>query len=152
MHTIDASFGMPHLPLRNYLEVTVANPLNGCTQLEEGQRHLETLVVVQRGDCTFAQKVAIVQSTGAIGVLVVNNDDKMITLMVCGVADSCSEITIPALMIDRINGEDFLSEVRWYLSMLEVSHVNSYLLWMDVTNNDASCTRNTANASYRLSF
>lgn len=48
---------------------------------------------------------------------------------VCGVADSCSEITIPALMIDRINGEDFLSEVRWYLSMLEVSHVNSYLLW-----------------------
>ena len=55
-------------------------------------------------------------------------------------------------MIDRINGEDFLSEVRWYLSMLEVSHVNSYLLWMDVTNNDASCTRNTANASYRLSF
>lgn len=84
MHTIDASFGMPHLPLRNYLEVTVANPLNGCTQLEEGQRHLETLVVVQRGDCTFAQKVAFVQSTGAIGVLVVNNDDKMITLMVRG--------------------------------------------------------------------
>lgn len=74
------------------------------------------------------------------------------TSQVCGVADSCSEITIPALMIDRINGEDFLSEVRWYLSMLEVSHVNSYLLWMDVTNNDASCTRNTANASYRLSF
>ena len=57
------------------------------------------IVMINRGNCPFAQKVLTAQNAGAIGVIMVNNAPGYITM-----AGDDNTITIPAILISQADG------------------------------------------------
>ena len=63
------------------------------------------IALIERGDCFFVEKVLRVQELGAIAAIVVNNINSAPVVM----SGSEERITIPAVMIPRINGIDLIN-------------------------------------------
>lgn len=77
-------------------------PVNdGCGTLTNGDQLSGRIALVDRGNCTFAQKVQAAQDAGAVAVIVVNNISGPPTQM-GGVSGT---ITIPSIMVSLANGE-----------------------------------------------
>ena len=77
---------------------------NGCTGVDSGASG--KLAIINRGTCTFSQKVANAKAAGAIAVLIVNNvaGDPIAMARTSGFDDS-----IPAVMIGLKEGADLRS-------------------------------------------
>ncbi|OQR91946.1 hypothetical protein ACHHYP_04176 [Achlya hypogyna] len=59
--------------------VVIADPIAGCSHLKT-QVAPETLVVVQRGGCSFTDKLRHVEDTGAQYMVLVNTDDALFSM------------------------------------------------------------------------
>jgi len=72
---------------------------NGCTSVDPGASG--KLAIIDRGTCTFSQKVANAKAAGAIGVLVINNvaGDPTAMARTAGFDDN-----LPAVMIGKNEG------------------------------------------------
>jgi subtilisin family serine protease len=72
---------------------------NGCTSVDPGA--LNNLAIIDRGACTFSQKVANAKAAGAIAVLIINNvaGDPIAMARTAGFDDN-----IPAVMIGLNEG------------------------------------------------
>ncbi|GLB48232.1 T9SS-dependent M36 family metallopeptidase [Neptunitalea lumnitzerae] len=70
--------------------------------------------IIRRGDCTFVSKVAMAQSVGAIGVIIVNNvsyaEDGENDYVNMSGADA--SITIPAIFVSKADGEALIAEIE----------------------------------------
>ncbi|URD86818.1 signal peptide peptidase-like [Musa troglodytarum] len=55
------------------LPAILANPFNSCNKLSS--KLSNSFVVAERGDCTYATKAEIAESSGAAGLLVINDDE-----------------------------------------------------------------------------
>lgn len=73
----------------------VGVPTDACTPLANAAEISGNIALIDRGECTFVEKVANAQDAGAIGVLVVNNvpNDDPITM-----GGDDPTITIPSMM------------------------------------------------------
>lgn len=60
------------------------------------------IAVIDRGTCTFTQKVRNAQLSGAVAVIVVNNQNNGVISM--GVSGDASDISIPSIMITQTAG------------------------------------------------
>jgi subtilisin family serine protease len=72
---------------------------NGCTSVEPGASG--KLAIIDRGTCTFSQKVANANAAGAVAVLIINNvaGDPIAMARTAGFDDD-----LPAVMISKDNG------------------------------------------------
>ena len=89
----------------NHVQSTlaIAEPYTACTAIQNDVSG--KFVLVGRGDCLFAEKAAAAQSAGAVGVIIVNNDqahpDDVIPMWDYRTAAIAS---IPVLMVSYNSG------------------------------------------------
>jgi minor extracellular serine protease Vpr len=80
-------------------DYTVTTPANGCSAITndiDGK-----IALIDRGVCTFGNKISNAEAAGAVGVIVVNNVAGDPTAMG---ADPLFESTIPAVMVGKAEG------------------------------------------------
>jgi len=102
--TNTAEFGLQEFALSGELSLAddgIAPVSDGCEALGGGAAG--TMVVVDRGLCTFKQKAVNAEAAGAIGLLVANNEAGDPPGMADG--DPEGEITIPVFSIDQQAGD-----------------------------------------------
>ncbi|XP_018018323.1 ER degradation-enhancing alpha-mannosidase-like protein 3 isoform X2 [Hyalella azteca] len=100
-------------------EVLVAAPFRACGALENGHLAKGKIVVVERGDCLFVDKARVLQGSGAVGGIVVDNaelaapdeggqaDEELPMFAMSG--DSASEdVTIPLVFVYRRPAQQLL--------------------------------------------
>ncbi len=75
---------------------TTSNPTQGCDSLINVADITGKIALIDRGTCSFVQKVANAQEAGAIGVLICNNVDGTLNM-----AGNDPNITIPSIMIAK---------------------------------------------------
>ncbi|TMW66075.1 hypothetical protein Poli38472_003840 [Pythium oligandrum] len=92
-------------------EVVVADPIDGASQLANAASIAGKIVVMERGTCTFAQKVLRAQSAGAAAVIIIQTFDVWPYTMTDSKGES-SVITIPAFMLSMKQGQRFLEYLR----------------------------------------
>ncbi len=97
----DADFGpaFPSEGLIGYL--ALAAPADGCSALTNGESVFGKIAVIDRGQCTFVQKVKNAQNAGASAVLVVNNTPGYLDTDLGG---SDASIVIPSAFITLEDG------------------------------------------------
>ncbi len=104
-----ASFGAALTPAGTSANVVVANPIRACNvdmPFSNAGAMAGKIVLVNRGDCTFTEKVKNAQNAGAIGVIVANN--VLAGLAPMGGADAT--ITIRAVGISQADGSTIATE------------------------------------------
>lgn len=87
-------------PANDTVSLLIASPANMCDSegvpvLLNSQSEIDsnTVVVVERGDCTFSEKALLVNRTGAAGILYINNEVR--TNHTCGVdAENYTQLPI----------------------------------------------------------
>ncbi len=88
---------------------TVGTSSEGCSTAQQSialpaQNVNGKIAVIDRGDCSFAEKVLGAQLGGAVGAIIVNNVDGPPIVM--GGSDApANAITIPAVMISKADGD-----------------------------------------------
>lgn len=99
---VTATFG-PRLPLAGVEgEVVEAIPPNACTPLtNEGLE--DQIIVTDRGDCDFIQKVRNAQAAGATAVVVANNEGEHLFKMFSSDGDT-SDVLIPSVFVTTATG------------------------------------------------
>jgi hypothetical protein len=81
----------------------MATPTNGCAEFQgsfAGQ-----FVVVDRGGCSYIQKVRMAQAAEALGVVVLNNVHGLVSMPFSG-DTSFGDISIPAVMVPHQTSKD----------------------------------------------
>ncbi|MCB0651417.1 MAG: T9SS-dependent M36 family metallopeptidase [Saprospiraceae bacterium] len=102
--------GLPETPITAdivLMEDDVDPISNGCETIVNGNALSGKIALVDRGDCNFTVKVLSAQNQGALAVIVINNNDGNPTTM--GGTDN--EITIPSIMVYKVDGESFKAEL-----------------------------------------
>eukprot|EP00035_Acanthoeca_spectabilis_P006217 m.121951 g.121951 ORF g.121951 m.121951 type:complete len:800 (+) comp13403_c2_seq1:180-2579(+) len=95
--------------------VAVASPFTACTELENADDLGHKVVLVQRGDCMFVDKVRIAQSAGAEAVIVVDNrpleaNAKLFTMS----GDGVDDVEIPAVFVTLEDGHTLIDHISDY--------------------------------------
>jgi len=74
---------------------------DGCSALTNAAEVAGKIALIDRGDCTFVEKVTNAQAAGAIAAIVVNNTgDDLFTM-----SGSAPSVTIPSLFIGQTHGD-----------------------------------------------
>ena len=96
---------------------TVGDSTEGCTTGQQGVALPPSndvagkIVLIDRGNCSFVEKVFGAQLGGAAGVIIINNIDG--PPMAMGGTDATANlITIPAVMISKADGEYLKAQIR----------------------------------------
>lgn len=85
--------------------LVVADPISGCTELLNLHKIPGNFVMVERGECSFVEKIARCEEAGAVGVIVYdNNPDNRSNLVAMIDDDRGVDITIPSLFIVGSDG------------------------------------------------
>lgn len=101
----DAAFGpgLPSTPVVGDIVLIEDNtaPVNdGCETVTNGLQLAGKIVMIDRGQCTFAQKVEAAQNEGAIAVIVVNN----VAGAPAQMGGTSAIVTIPSIIISQADG------------------------------------------------
>ncbi|XP_065067856.1 ER degradation-enhancing alpha-mannosidase-like protein 3 [Rhopilema esculentum] len=89
-------------------EVEEATPFNACSEIENKDDFEGRIVIAQRGGCMFIDKVRRVQSLGAVGVIIIdNNENTSVDQPLFAMSgDSHSEdVSIPSVFLFRKEGD-----------------------------------------------
>ncbi len=77
---------------------------DACDVITNGTAINGKIAVIRRGDCQFDAKVLNAQNSGAIGVIIVNNEAGLITM-----AGDDPTVNIPAVLIGMADGEAIIA-------------------------------------------
>ncbi len=105
-----ASFGAALTPAGISANVVVASPVRACNAdmpFSNAASMPGKIVVVNRGDCNFTEKVKNAQNAGAIGVIVVNN----VASGLPGMGGSDATVTIRAVGVSQSDGNTIKNAV-----------------------------------------
>ncbi|RLM57923.1 hypothetical protein C2845_PM18G06110 [Panicum miliaceum] len=108
---LSARFGAPlprdmHEAQKSF--AILANPFDCCSNLTS--KLTNSVALATRGECAFTAKAKTAQAGGAVGLLVINDDEELYK-MVCSENDTSINVTIPVVMIPQSAGKklkDFL--------------------------------------------
>jgi len=81
----------------------------GCTQVSFSESATPPIVLIDRGDCSFADKALNAEAAGALGVIIVNNLNSGAILLSAG-GDFEDNLTIPTVSISKEDG-DYLKQL-----------------------------------------
>ncbi|MEI6356182.1 MAG: S8 family serine peptidase, partial [Verrucomicrobiota bacterium] len=82
-------------------QVVATSPADACEPLSNTAALKGKIALIDRGDCLFADKIAKAQAAGAIGVIMVNNQDGPPIPMGGNTGDPA---TIPGVMVSQADG------------------------------------------------
>lgn len=82
-------------------DVVAANPPKGCTSATNGAELAGKIALLERGECSFAYKLATVREAGAIGAIVIDDMESPEPPVMGGM----SSVDLPAVGIRKAHGE-----------------------------------------------
>lgn len=85
-------------------KMAYAHDYTGCT--DTGDDYTGEVVMVMRGECTFSQKVDVLEAMGAVGVVFVNNKGK--SHFPADITYGADQPSIPSCMVGFQDGEQML--------------------------------------------
>ncbi|KAF4072634.1 hypothetical protein AMELA_G00265300 [Ameiurus melas] len=114
-----AQFGLDlsksNLGVRGF--VTLAEPYSGCTDLSNAEFVAGRIALLQRGQCMFAEKARNIQKAGAIGGIVIDDNegsssDTAPLFQMAGDGRSTGEVTLPLLFLFHKEGNILLEALK----------------------------------------
>ncbi|MCI4380540.1 hypothetical protein PGIGA_G00241070 [Pangasianodon gigas] len=114
-----AQFGMDlsksNLGVRGF--VTVAEPYSGCAELSNAEIVAGRIALLQRGQCMFAEKARNIQKAGAIGGIVIDDNegsssDTAPLFQMAGDGRSTDDVTLPLLFLFHKEGNILLEALK----------------------------------------
>uniref|UniRef100_A0A6I8SFK6 alpha-1,2-Mannosidase n=1 Tax=Xenopus tropicalis TaxID=8364 RepID=A0A6I8SFK6_XENTR len=99
--------------------VARAEPYSGCSDITNGAAIQGKIALMQRGQCMFAEKARNVQKAGAIGGIVIDDNegsssDTAPLFQMAGDGKNTDDITIPMLFLFSKEGNIILDAIREY--------------------------------------
>ncbi|XP_016357237.1 ER degradation-enhancing alpha-mannosidase-like protein 3 isoform X2 [Sinocyclocheilus anshuiensis] len=99
--------------------VTVAEPYNGCSVLSNGEIVAGRIALLQRGQCMFAEKARHIQKAGAIGGIVIDDNegsssDTAPLFQMAGDGRNTDDVTLPLLFLFHKEGNILLEALKEY--------------------------------------
>ncbi|XP_050973550.1 ER degradation-enhancing alpha-mannosidase-like protein 3 isoform X1 [Labeo rohita] len=99
--------------------VTVAEPYNGCSELSNGEIVAGRIALLQRGQCMFAEKARHIQKAGAIGGIVIDDNegsssDTAPLFQMAGDGRNTDDVTLPLLFLFHKEGNILLEALKEY--------------------------------------
>lgn len=88
--------GWSHNPVR----IVIGNPLSGCDERGFSVNVQNSIVIVERGECSFVDKARLIQKVGGIGMVCVNSMKRPRLLMMPAGPDGATDVRIGGLMIE----------------------------------------------------
>lgn len=99
--------------------VASSKPYNGCSELTNPEAVMGKIALIQRGQCMFAEKARNIQNAGAIGGIVIDDNegsssDTAPLFQMAGDGKDTDDITIPMLFLFSKEGGIILDAIREY--------------------------------------
>ncbi|XP_040119745.1 ER degradation-enhancing alpha-mannosidase-like protein 3 isoform X4 [Oryx dammah] len=99
--------------------VASSKPYNGCSELTNPEAVMGKIALIQRGQCMFAEKARNIQNAGAIGGIVIDDNegsssDTAPLFQMAGDGKDTDDIKIPMLFLFSKEGSIILDAVREY--------------------------------------
>ncbi|XP_035279397.1 ER degradation-enhancing alpha-mannosidase-like protein 3 isoform X3 [Anguilla anguilla] len=99
--------------------VVVAEPYSGCAELGNAALVAGRIALLQRGQCMFAEKARNIQKAGAIGGIVIDDNegsssDTAPLFQMAGDGRSTDDVTLPLLFLFHKEGNILLEALREY--------------------------------------
>ncbi|XP_068273078.1 ER degradation-enhancing alpha-mannosidase-like protein 3 isoform X2 [Nyctibius grandis] len=99
--------------------VATVKPYNGCSEITNPEAVKEKIALMQRGQCMFAEKARNIQKAGAIGGIVIDDNegsssDTAPLFQMAGDGKNTDDITIPMLFLFNKEGNIILDAIREY--------------------------------------
>uniref|UniRef100_A0A8C9Y7E4 alpha-1,2-Mannosidase n=1 Tax=Sander lucioperca TaxID=283035 RepID=A0A8C9Y7E4_SANLU len=99
--------------------VTVAEPYSGCAEITNAEYVRGHIALLQRGQCMFAEKARHIQKAGAIGGIVIDDNegsssDTAPLFQMAGDGRSTDDITMPLLFLFHKEGNILLEALKEY--------------------------------------
>ncbi|XP_020958288.1 ER degradation-enhancing alpha-mannosidase-like protein 3 isoform X6 [Sus scrofa] len=115
-----AQFGLDlskHKETRGF--VASSKPYNGCSELTNPEAVMGKIALIQRGQCMFAEKARNIQNAGAIGGIVIDDNegsssDTAPLFQMAGDGKDTDDIKIPMLFLFSKEGSIILDAMREY--------------------------------------
>lgn len=86
-----------------------ADPSHGCAAYKNANAAFGSIVVVERGLCTFSDKAAIAQGNSAVGLIVLNDGDgEYVRMPIDPKEEERLYLTLPVVMVDAGSGANTL--------------------------------------------
>jgi hypothetical protein len=110
---------------------------NGCKIFEPPiPANISWIALVERGECTFVEKVRAMQKSGASAVIVGDNEQNNMLITMYGIGD-VSDIKIPSVFTSQWVYRDLrYQSVSYLLHKPSVSQFTSSSLWVLLTKDD----------------
>ncbi|XP_061171355.1 protease-associated domain-containing protein 1-like [Saccostrea echinata] len=94
------NFGGEFEKVYHHIPLVVADPYNGCSKLANQRQVDGAVVLIQRGDCSFVTKTINAENSGAVAVLITDNDAENDEAQIQMVQDGTErEVHIPSLFL-----------------------------------------------------
>uniref|UniRef100_A0A673CI10 alpha-1,2-Mannosidase n=1 Tax=Sphaeramia orbicularis TaxID=375764 RepID=A0A673CI10_9TELE len=99
--------------------VTVAEPYSGCSEITNADYVQGHIALLQRGQCMFAEKARHIQKAGAIGGIVIDDNegsssDTAPLFQMAGDGRNTDDITLPLLFLFHKEGNILLEALKEY--------------------------------------
>ncbi|XP_029001621.1 ER degradation-enhancing alpha-mannosidase-like protein 3 isoform X2 [Betta splendens] len=99
--------------------VTVAEPYSGCSEITNAEYVRGHIALLQRGQCMFAEKARNIQKAGAIGGIVIDDNegsssDTAPLFQMAGDGRSTDDVTLPVLFLFHKEGKILLEALKEY--------------------------------------
>ncbi|KAJ3599464.1 hypothetical protein NHX12_033425 [Muraenolepis orangiensis] len=99
--------------------VTVAEPYSGCAELSNGEYVQGRIALLQRGQCMFAEKARHIQKAGAVGGIVIDDNDGSSSdtaplFQMAGDGHSTDDVHLPILFLFHKEGNILLDALKEY--------------------------------------
>nr|XP_020650758.1 ER degradation-enhancing alpha-mannosidase-like protein 3 isoform X2 [Pogona vitticeps] len=99
--------------------VAVSKPYNGCSEITNPEALNGKIALMQRGQCMFAEKARNIQKVGAIGGIVIDDNegsssDTALLFQMAGDGKNTDDITIPMLFLFNKEGSIILDAINEY--------------------------------------
>ncbi|XP_065792268.1 ER degradation-enhancing alpha-mannosidase-like protein 3 isoform X2 [Muntiacus reevesi] len=99
--------------------VAISKPYNGCSELTNPEAVMGKIALIQRGQCMFAEKARNIQNAGAIGGIVIDDNegsssDTAPLFQMAGDGKDTDDIKIPMLFLFSKEGSIILDAIREY--------------------------------------
>ncbi|XP_074078323.1 ER degradation-enhancing alpha-mannosidase-like protein 3 isoform X2 [Macrotis lagotis] len=99
--------------------VASSKPYNGCSEITNPEDVMGKIALMQRGQCMFAEKARNIQKAGAIGGIVIDDNegsssDTAPLFQMAGDGKNTDDITIPMLFLFNKEGNIILDAIKEY--------------------------------------
>uniref|UniRef100_UPI0037E86922 ER degradation-enhancing alpha-mannosidase-like protein 3 isoform X2 n=1 Tax=Semicossyphus pulcher TaxID=241346 RepID=UPI0037E86922 len=99
--------------------VTVAEPYSGCSEITNAEYVQGHIALLQRGQCMFAEKARNIQKAGAIGGIVIDDNegsssDTAPLFQMAGDGRNTEDVTLPILFLFHKEGNILLEALKVY--------------------------------------